>query len=44
MYKMQPDVIREFVLYFKFSNKVFHNIESEVSASSWRIVHFNTVL
>ena len=44
VYKMQPDVIRQSVLYFKFGNKVFHNIELEVSASSSRIVHFNTVL
>ena len=44
MYKMHPDGIRESVLYFKFSNKVFHNIESEVSASSSLIVHFNTLL
>ena len=41
---MQPEVIRECVLYFKFGNKVFRNIESEVSASSSRVVHFNTAL
>ena len=41
---MQPDVIRESILYFKFGNKVFRNIESEVSASSSRVVHFNKVL
>ena len=44
VYWMQADVIRESVLYFKFSNKVFCNIESEVSASSSRIIHFNMVL